>query len=392
MYHFEIPINVLLSTKGLFDATDQPTDIEIRRLNCILQPKATRRVRIGVSEGAVWGMTRSDDFYILPRTSFTLTFTRNKCQLQTQSFWIDLESGHQLTMAKHGPVGDLPVMSKIVLVTGGGSGIGFSFARLCHEKGARVLIGDLKLTPEAQQYLSSHPDSDIKFETCDVTSWNSLHNLVSASVKTFGDVPDVYTPIAGVFDPSWSNFWDDTEEDSYKTVQINVEHPIKLTRLAMRALLSANKKGVVCLVASTAGIRGNYFAPLYATTKHAIVGFAKSMSQADPDEGVRIVCVLPGTVQSPLWEDRDDDVAKATKYSERKLMPPSTIADAMIRMIESKEYSGGTCLLKTIAEERVVEGGWDKSAGKYDPSPRPEADLGHIKGVLEGERGRPWKE
>ena len=292
-------------------------------------------------------------------------------------------------MSKYGPVLSFPLSNKIVLITGGGSGIGLAFAQHCHQNGARVLIGDLQLNAEAQAYLSSHPKTEISFETCDVTSWKSLYNSISSSIKTFGDVPDVYAPIAGVFEPRWSNFWDDSEADAYKAVQINVNHPIKLTRLAMKALLSADKQGVVCLVASTAGVRGNYFAPLYASTKHAVVGFTKSMGQADPDQGVRVICVLPGTVKSALWEDRDDDVARATKYSERKLMPPGTIAEVMFRMVTEKEYSGGTCVLKTIAEERVVEGGWDKE--RYDPSPRPDADLSHIEGVLAGERGKKWE-
>lgn len=218
-------------------------------------------------------------------------------------------------------------------------GLTFSTSvRLCVEAGARVLIGDLKLTNEAQQYLDSQPKSQITFEKCDVTSWQSLHDVISASIRIFGDVPDVYAPVAGVLDPSWSNFWDDSEDNAYKTVQINLNHPIKLTRLAMRAALSAQKKAVVCLVASTAGIRGNFFIPIYAATKHGVVGFAKSMSQADPEEGVKVVCVMPGTVKSNLWEDRDDHVMEATRYSERKLMPPSTIADVMFRMIEAREY------------------------------------------------------
>ncbi|KAI1611084.1 hypothetical protein EDD36DRAFT_312588 [Exophiala viscosa] len=294
-------------------------------------------------------------------------------------------------MTGRGPVEDFPVKNKIVLVTGGGSGIGLTFARICHEKGAKVIIGDLKLTQEAQDYLSSKDKSEIFHETCDVTSWKSLHNLISASLKTFGDVPDVYAPVAGVFDPSWSNFWDDTEDESYKTVAINLQHPVKLTRLAMKALASADKKGVVCHVASTAGIRGNFFAPLYVVTKHGVVGITKSLAQADPEFGVRIVAVLPGTVKSNLWEDRDDHVMEATKYKERKLMPPSTIAELMVKMVESKEYTGGTCVLKTLTEERVVEEGWDKAAGKYDPSPRPEADLSHIREVIAAERGKKWE-
>lgn len=294
-------------------------------------------------------------------------------------------------MSSHGPVGDFPISGKVVLVTGGGSGIGLAFVQQCLEANARVLIGDLKLTSEAEEYLSKQSKDKIVFESCDVTSWKSLHALITSSINAFGEVPDVYAPVAGVLDPSWSNFWDDPEEDFYKTVQINMNHPIKLTRLAMRAVLSANKKGVVCLVASSAGIRGNFYLPLYTATKHGVVGFTKAMGQLDPDEGIRIVCVLPGTVKSNLWENRDDNTAEAMRYSERKLMPPSTIADMMFRMVESKDYSGGTCVLKTILEERVVEEGWDKQAGKYDPSPRPEADYSHQRGILSKERGSEWK-
>lgn len=294
-------------------------------------------------------------------------------------------------MPKHGPVEDFSIRRKIVLVTGGGSGIGFAFASLCHNQGARVLIGDLKLTEEAQSYVSSKSKSEIHFETCDVTNWKDLHNLITASLKTFGDVPDVYAPVAGVLDPSWSNFWDDTDSETYKTLLINLHHPIKLTRLAIRALASANKKGVVCLVSSSAGIRGQYLLPLYVATKHGIVGLAKSLGQADRDEGVKVVCVLPGTVKSNLWEDRDDDITTATRYSERTLMPPSTISEMMLKLVEDNEYCGGTCVLKTAWEEKVVEGGWRAEEGKYDPSPRPPPDLSHITDVINGERGKKWE-
>jgi short-subunit dehydrogenase len=51
----------------------------------------------------------------------------------------------------------------------------------------------------------------------------------------------------------WSNFWNDTEHDRYAELDINVTHPIKLTRIAICALLRKNKKGVVVVVASIAG-------------------------------------------------------------------------------------------------------------------------------------------
>ncbi|KXT15705.1 hypothetical protein AC579_145 [Pseudocercospora musae] len=296
-------------------------------------------------------------------------------------------------MQKYGPVQAFPIKHKIVVITGGGSGIGFALARLCHERGAKVLIGDLKLVSEAQEYLNKLLlPGDIIFYRCDVTSWKSLHDLISASVDNFGHVPDVYVPSAGVFEPPWSNFWDDSEENEYKTIQINVNHPIKFSRIAMRALAGAEKQGVVCLIASSAGIRGNYLASLYATSKHAVVGFAKSMGQADVEEGVKIVCILPGMVQSPLWEDREDEMTKITQYEERlkTALQPADIAETMLRMIEDEEFDGGTCVLKTKAEERIVEEGHSKLMGKYDPSPRPEPDLTRIRTLLHNDRGKKW--
>lgn len=195
-----------------------------------------------------------------------------------------------------------------------------------------------------------------------------------------------------MFEPPWSNFWDDNEDEAYKTFQINTQHPVKLTRLAMRALAGAEKQGVVALLSSSAGIRGNYLASLYATSKHAVVGFAKSMGQADVEEGVKVVCILPGFVQSPLWEDRVDDIAKITQYQERlkTALQPADIAETLLKMIQSQEYCGGTCVLKTKQEERIVEEGFAKSAGRYDPSPRPEPDLSRIRALLQSDRGKKW--
>ena len=289
----------------------------------------------------------------------------------------------------HGPVNDFPVANKIVLITGGGSGIGLAFAQVCLDAGARIVLADLKLRDEAQSFLDKSDRSKVIFQKCDVSSWSDLHDSITASVKAFGDVPDVYAPVAGIFEPPWSNFWDATEQTSYKTIEINVNHPIQLTRLAMRALLGAEKKGVVCLVASTAGIRGNYLASLYAASKHAIVGFTKSMGQADPDEGVRIVSILPGMVDSPLWRNREDDMLERAKFHERPAIFPVDVARTMLKMVEGKEYSGGTCVLKSASEERVAEKGWNEV--EKDPDPRPDADNHRVSSALDKERGVAWQ-
>ena len=305
-----------------------------------------------------------------------------------------------MTSSTRGPCGPLDLKDRIVLITGGGSGIGFAFAQLCLAASARVVIGDINLTPEVRSAFESAGSSQVINRKCDVTSWDDLHDLISASVEAFGDVPDVYAPVAGIFEPRWSNFWDDTikggdgERGHYATLRINVDHPIRLTRLAMKALAGAEKQGVVCLVSSTAGVRPNYLASLYSASKFAVRGFTMSMGQADKDEGVRVVCMMPGLVDSELWRKRDDSMFEEAKFEERKALMPKDIAEVMIRMVEDKEgmYSGGTCVMKTPYEEKVIEKGWKEGEkeNQYDPSPRPEPALKRVREAIDPEVGRGW--
>lgn len=148
-------------------------------------------------------------------------------------------------MTQHGPVGATPLSGKIVLITGGGSGtpplfpftsshtrltpplphtgIGLSLAQQCHHLGAKLLIGDLRLTPEALEWSAPLPKSTFHFQPCSVDDWAQLHGLVTASITHFAAVPDVYAPVAGVFEPLWSNFWDDTEDEAgrYRTLDVS---------------------------------------------------------------------------------------------------------------------------------------------------------------------------
>jgi NAD(P)-dependent dehydrogenase (short-subunit alcohol dehydrogenase family) len=273
-------------------------------------------------------------------------------------------------------------------------GIGLAFVKLCHSKNAKVLIGDLKLTEEAQAFVKANGDATVAFVECDVTNWASLKNLITESVKVFGSVPDVYVPCAGVFEPPWSNFWDDSEDDagSYKMMRINVEHPIKLTRIAIKALLGADKKGVVCLVSSGAGLQAFYTATLYSTSKHAVIGLAKNLGAADEEEGVKVVCICPGIVTSPLWTDRGNDHWK--KFFEEDagklgaIATPDEIAEGMLKLVEEGKYVGGTVMLKTKEMEMIVHEG---SSPLNVERGQEVGDIGHVRGILNKERGAGWQ-
>lgn len=69
---------------------------------------------------------------------------------------------------------------------------------------------------------------------------------------------------------------------------------MKFTRIAIRALLNKNKKGVVLVTASLAGYQGTYSAPLYCATKHAVIGFVRSLAELGRLEGIKVCAVAPG--------------------------------------------------------------------------------------------------
>lgn len=202
---------------------------------------------------------------------------------------------------------------------------------------------------EEAQSLLRDPNTagKVAYAKCDVCKWDQLERLPSEVEMAFGKgaVTDVWVAGAGVFEPNVSSFFEDKEDDGYRAMRINAEHPIKLTRIAMRTLLKANKPGVVLIVASGAGVTGFYGSPLYCATKHAVVGFTKSMAQADRDDNVKVVSVCPGIVATPLWNgSHATAVAKKYSYSDSMAITPEEVAEAMKDLVEQERFEGGSLL------------------------------------------------
>lgn len=250
----------------------------------------------------------------------------------------------------------ISVRDKIVAVTGGGSGIGLAYALLARQKGAKkVILADLRLTEAAQEAVRS--DENLIFQKCDVTRWKDLQDIIDVSLAKLGDVPDIYVASAGVFEPPFSNFWEDPEPldaNGYAQVDINVNHPIKFTRLALRALLGKEKKGVVVLISSIAGYSKHYASPIYVATKHAVVGFTRSMGSAEQLQGVKVVCVCPGIVNTPLWTEGTPGSGERYGVSDKTALTTETLAAAISDVVESPDIPGGAVIEVSLGGSRVI--------------------------------------
>lgn len=185
-----------------------------------------------------------------------------------------------------------------------------------------------------------------------MTHWPDFTRLLIACEEKWNDVPDAYGICAGLFEPTFSNFWQDPEqEQGYKQVDVNVSHPIKLTRLAIRKSLERGKRASVCIVASIAGIAGNVATPLYCATKHAIVGFVKSMKDSESFTGVKVTSICPGIVNTPLFTP---DKKEQYSFAEHKALSPDQVAQNMLDLLEKKEFTCGSVMEISLAGTRLV--------------------------------------
>ena len=94
-------------------------------------------------------------------------------------------------------------------------------------------------------------------------------------------------------------------------------------------------------------------------------------------------------VASPLWTDRTDGRAKAFNYGTAPMLMPEEVAETMMRMIEEGKYGGGTVLLRSVGIDDVVF--HHESGQVLNDVNVPPPDISHIKGLLDSERGKPWK-
>jgi hypothetical protein len=129
------------------------------------------------------------------------------------------------------------------------TGIGLAVTKQAHDLGAKLVVADLKTTPDFDSFAQGK--DNVLYVQADVAHWPDFDKIFAACTDKWNDVPDAYAICAGLFEPPFSNFWDDPEQDSgYKQVDVNVNHPIKLTRLAIRKSLQKGKRASVCIIVS----------------------------------------------------------------------------------------------------------------------------------------------
>ncbi|KAJ5760396.1 NAD(P)-binding Rossmann-fold containing protein [Penicillium odoratum] len=263
------------------------------------------------------------------------------------------------------------VQGKTAIVTGAGSGICFAFTKILLDHGCNVVLGDLALRPEAEELVKLHSipkHPTAIFHRTDVRNWQDIEFLFKTAQEEFGRI-DIVCPGAGIFEPSFSNFWvppgtgesrDDPLDSRYSTLDINLTHPVRMSQQAIQHFTKAKTDGFIVHISSVAAQHANFFCPMYAASKHAISGFVRSLAMLDhPPEGrgltkIRVNAVAPGVIKTPLWtESRDRHMFDEDKD---EWVSPEYVAEQMLQLVLNPEYEGGTVLEvgKTVRKVEIL--------------------------------------
>jgi NAD(P)-dependent dehydrogenase (short-subunit alcohol dehydrogenase family) len=203
------------------------------------------------------------------------------------------------------------VRDQVALVTGGASGLGYAFASILADAGARVIIADWNADALGKAVGSladaANAASDppvVSGETLDVTDAAAVHALVDRIVADHGRI-DIVFANAGVargrpplFPEGWLD--DMTMTDYNALIDVNL-HGVVYTVQAAAKHMKRQRSGSIVTTASTAGLRNDPYTPYsYTIAKAGVINFTRQAAHDLARWGVRVNAIAPGPFKTNL--------------------------------------------------------------------------------------------
>jgi 2-hydroxycyclohexanecarboxyl-CoA dehydrogenase len=233
---------------------------------------------------------------------------------------------------------------KVVLVTGGASGIGMATVRGFAALGADVLVADVNSARGEEVAAQVRAEKGkAQFLRVDVTDRASIGACRDAVLGTRGRL-DVLANVAG-----WGHIQPFVENDDAfidKVLALNLRGPIEMARAFFRSMIE-RKSGRIVNVSSDAGRVGSLGETVYSAAKGGVIAFSKSLAREGARHGVLVNCVCPGPTDTPLLQSEPAKFLEAflKAIPLRRFAKPSEVADAILFLASSRaDYVTGQVL------------------------------------------------
>ncbi|KAF7824535.1 secoisolariciresinol dehydrogenase-like [Senna tora] len=267
---------------------------------------------------------------------------------------------------------------KVSLITGGASGIGESTARLFAKHGAKVIIADIQddFGHSVTKDINDSSSACASYVHCDVTKEEDVENAVNTAISKYGRL-DIMFNNAGITGVNKTNILDLNKSEFDQVINVNLAGAFLGTKHASRVMIPACRGGSIITTASVSGCVAGLASHAYTASKHAVVGLTRSTAVELGGYGIRVNCVSPYVVATPLAKKfyELDDEGMSRFYSNANLkgatLEPQDVAEAALYLAsdESKYMSGHNLVVDggfTMKERRVAPKSEPRSAAPLD--------------------------
>lgn len=194
---------------------------------------------------------------------------------------------------------------KVVIITGGGSGMGQASVRLFCEEGAKVVIAEVSdAKGKAMEDEMRALGKDASFVHCDVSSEEDTANLAKFALDTYGRVDSLvhFAALGGSAHSDdfqvYGRLWEFPLKDFEKMLRVNLTGTFLVTR-AIAPLMIEQKSGTIVYCSSLNGLQGIMNADSYTATKGGICALTRVVAAGLGEYNVRVNCLCPGVVATP---------------------------------------------------------------------------------------------
>lgn len=204
---------------------------------------------------------------------------------------------------------------KTVLVTGGATGIGRATCIAFAHEGANVMIGDVDKRAEETAEAIRAAGGKAMFRQADVRDAAAMTDLVAKCVSEFGGMHAAFNN-AGVLPPPVP-FHEVTEDSLNLIMDVDLKGVFFAMQAQVRHFL-ANGGGAIVNTASVAGKVADPNMSAYVAAKHAVVGLTKAAAVEYAQQGIRVNCIGPGFVATPMtqaWLDSPEFCAALFQHN-----------------------------------------------------------------------------
>lgn len=244
---------------------------------------------------------------------------------------------------------NMKLKEKVVLITGGASGIGQAIVEACCREGAKVVIASRNVV-NGEQFSESMKNKgfDVSFVQTDVSNFKEVEHAVDYTVELHGRL-DVMINNAGMLSTK-PLLEIDPEKDYYKTIEVNQYGVLHGILAASKKMKELQTKGVILNTSSVLGEMAGRNVIAYGATKAAVLMMTKSAALELAPYGIRVVAIQPGGVDTELLGELHsghDSVKQhiANSHLRKVLIPADRIGSAVAFLVSDDAYAiNGTAI------------------------------------------------